>query len=361
MAKEYSIGYKFKGDASGFTRTVQTMNRNVGSIKNSFSGLTASIARIGTTIAATFAMGLISKFTKGAITAAIKTADLSRQGLETAASMTRIAESIEVIKVGIGKAIIESKFWHFWTERLENTLTKVKRLFKDTDGINIKSSMSGFADTVNKSIKDLTESLLKTDITYLVAKIKEGAKESTAMAKAWEIIHKEISGGAMSGADISQYSSGTGRLSSNFVSPSTEGLRSAPNQVQIITDSLEEQMQVVNTLTGVFQNMFSNIDNGFKGMMDSLIADLQRLATELIAKAAVFGLIWALFPGLGINISGGSGFGTGLKNFMTGNIGAPKMAALGNTGQQLKVVGKLSGRDIYLSASRYGEMLGGNT
>lgn len=364
MAKEYSVGYKFKGDASGFKRTMSDMNRSVGSINRSFSGLAGSLAKVGMTIAATFALGIISKFTKGAITAALKTEDLSRQGLETAASMSRITQSIEDIKSSIGKVIVESKFWHFWTTRLENTLTKVKGLFKDTEGLQVKGFTKESINNQLQSIKDLGESLLKSDINYLVSKIKEGAIESQNMAKAWAVIHKEIGGAAIPLAETEQLmpSGANGRLSANFQVPATEGLRGAPAQVEELTDSLEDQMWVVNELTGTFQNMFSSIDEGVDGMIESLINSIKRLAIELIAKAATFALIWALFPGMGINLSGGGGFMTGLKSFTGLGSISPSVSGLGNTGSKpISVVGKLSGRDIYLSSSRYGNMLAGNT
>ncbi len=363
MAKEYSVGYKFKGDASGFKRTMSDMNRSVGSIKSSFSGLIGTLGKIGATIGATFALGVLSRFTKGAITAALKTGDLSRQGLETAASMSRITQSIDDIKTSIGKVIVESKFWHFWSTRLENTLTKVKGLFKDTEGFQIHAgSISDFASTTKESIKDLGENLSKTDIGNLVSKIKEGAKESEAMAKAWAIIHKEIAGSDIKPIEIGQYFTGVqGRLAGNFNAPSTEGLRGAPAQVNELTGSLQDQMELVGELTATFQDMFSSIDQGVEGMIDSLISNIKRLATELIAKAVVFSLIWKLFPGMGINLSGGGGFMEGLKNFTgLGNI-LPSGVSSGKSQMKVQIEGVTRGPDIFWSAKRYGNVLAGNT
>ena len=105
--------------------------------------------------------------------------------------------------------------------------------------------------------------------------------------------------------------------------------------------------------------MFLSIDKGVKGMIDSMIASIQRLATELIAKAVVFRLIWALFPGLGISISGGSGFGTGLLNFITGNLGAPKGSGMFKgiaQANQSEIVGQTTiyGKDLVTVLRRNG-------
>lgn len=62
MPKDYSIGYKFKGDASGFQRTMESMNRSVGSIQKQFQGfsslLTKTTAILGTI---TVAVGTFKK------------------------------------------------------------------------------------------------------------------------------------------------------------------------------------------------------------------------------------------------------------------------------------------------------------
>ena len=51
--KNYSIGYKFTGDASGFTRTMGEMNRSLGSVEksvNALKSLSGVFAAIGTAI-----------------------------------------------------------------------------------------------------------------------------------------------------------------------------------------------------------------------------------------------------------------------------------------------------------------------
>lgn len=122
-----------------------------------------------------------------------------------------------------------------------------------------------------------------------------------------------------------------------------------------VTEALQEQSEVVNELNGAFANMFMSTKQGFEGMIDSLIDGLKRWLAELAAKALTAGLLNLIMPGTGTAANAL----TGLRQF-TGIAGASR-SGIGTLQSNVNVIGKLSGRDIYLSASRYGEMLGGNT
>jgi hypothetical protein len=142
--------------------------------------------------------------------------------------------------------------------------------------------------------------------------------------------------------------------------PSTPGLAGAPvSPIQEMTDGLEVQMNMVNNLNSSLRDMFMNADKGFRGMADSLIQSIKRIAAELAAKAALFAILKVLFPGLFISMDlfkAGS-FG----KFVTGGLIGGKALAMGP--QNINVGGqfKLKGADAFAMVGRYGNMLNGST
>jgi len=69
--------------------------------------------------------------------------------------------------------------------------------------------------------------------------------------------------------------------------------------IQKFNTELENQELLASELTMVFDDMFSNIGQGFKAMADSLIKSIKRIATQILSKAIVFSLMNILFPGSG--------------------------------------------------------------
>jgi len=146
------------------------------------------------------------------------------------------------------------------------------------------------------------------------------------MAEAWKIVHKEIASSAgmfgLKGTSIGQPSVAF----TPFGQRTAAGLAGAPKMaVQETTDALADQMQMVQGLTGVFQDMFSNISSGFKGMTDSLLQSLQRIVTDLMAKAAVFAILKIFFPEvfIGMELFKVGGFGKFIG--LPGLGGKPKL------------------------------------
>jgi len=129
-----------------------------------------------------------------------------------------------------------------------------------------------------------------------------------------------------------------------------------------VTAAMAAQANMVQNLSDVFENMFLNIDKGFKGMIESLIDGIKKLVIELAAKAAVLMLIRTLFPmsfGVGATTQLQGMFGSKL---FSGNIGAGK--AIGGIGSQnISLSGgfKLAGKDSYLMVERRANLLIGNT
>ena len=185
----------------------------------------------------------------------------------------------------------------------------------------------------------------------------------------------------------STISAGFGKFGSPIQSVGNK-LSGAPMAVAIdqSNEALQEQINLVNGLTGVFSDMFSGISGGFKGMADELIQSIGRIATELMAKAAVFTILKVLFPGafIGLDLYKSGSFGKflGIPSMASGGIASgPTLAMVGEysgagsnpeviaplsklkgmVGQNNKLEAVIRGRDIYLSNQRYGQMLNGST
>jgi hypothetical protein len=150
-----------------------------------------------------------------------------------------------------------------------------------------------------------------------------------------------------------------------------------------LVTSLQLAQNAVNALDSTFQSMFTNIAGGFRGMIDALMSSINMLLGQLIAKAAIFGILQLLFPGSGAAVSalsglrkfvGSPGFAGG-TNFAPGGLAlvgekGPELVNLPRgsqviprAGQSMKVevVGKVRGRDLALILTRYQSELTSNT
>lgn len=148
------------------------------------------------------------------------------------------------------------------------------------------------------------------------------------------------------------------------------------------TTAYENQMSVLQGLTNVFENLFSSVDQGFKGIAKAFGNMLAYMAQQMLAKAAVFAIMKVLFPESGLFEVGGALFGGFLKNilphFASGTSFAPGgLSLVGERGPELvsiprgsqvysnsqsntimannlhiTVDGKISGRDLALVLRR---------
>lgn len=123
-------------------------------------------------------------------------------------------------------------------------------------------------------------------------------------------------------------------------------------QIAAINAELEKQKAVASELIPVFNDLFSSIDDGFKAMAESLINSIKRIAEELLAKAAVFGILKLLFPMGGGIVSGG------LMNFIVPHFASGAIVS----GPTLAMVGEYSGAsadpEVISPLSQLRDMLG---
>jgi hypothetical protein len=237
-------------------------------------------------------------------------------------------------------------------EKIANQLLKEKNTFIDRQLSNmiaisemtatqevIEKARFGLERQKNTNIKEYQTDLLK--VLRMETRIKDVIEKRQSLSKV-----------------------GTGGLSAGkFGSmPSLPGLRGGPVQAaNELNEALFEEINVVQTLQGTFEGMFSSIGGGFKGMADSLIESVRRIAVELAAKAAVFMLLKVLFPGLfiGMDLYKAGSFGKFLGIPAMG--GGASSAGSSITGGSILLQGNLQGRDIFLSGARYGNMVNKNT
>jgi hypothetical protein len=194
-------------------------------------------------------------------------------------------------------------------------------------------------------------------------------KLNSELAKGVKIIEQQIEKQTeVSGLDRAKITLFPGRPVSVWKSTLAE----AP-AIREATDALEKQKEMVNGLTSVFTDMFSNVDQGFKGMITSMIESLERLVAELLARAAVFAILKILFPevflGMGLAAKGSFGkflgFASG-TNFAPGGLSlvgerGPELVNLPRGAQvtpiknqimQVEFRGKIKGKDLELIRRR---------
>jgi len=177
--------------------------------------------------------------------------------------------------------------------------------------------------------------------------------------------------------------------------PTLAGLAPTPAPVDELTkaafaaeafnDKLQNELSIVSALDSAFVGFFQNMGTGIDAMAKSFIGAINQIAAQLAAKAAVFGILSLLFPGSAIVKEGLGSFLKGVFNLAGGglvtgptlaNVGeyagaktdpeviAPLSKLKGLLGGQMinvKVDGKLLGRDIYIAGMRYGELIGRTT
>jgi hypothetical protein len=152
-----------------------------------------------------------------------------------------------------------------------------------------------------------------------------------------------------------------------------------------LADELEYQIPVVNDLAYAFENMFMSIDQGLEGMAKTFANTLKQMVAQMAARAALFGIFSLLSGGTGgLAMAAGSMIKGGFAKFMGfadgGIVSGPTLAGIGEYagaknnpevvaplsdlkgligGQTMnvKVTGKLAGKDIYFSTMRYAEVL----
>jgi hypothetical protein len=137
------------------------------------------------------------------------------------------------------------------------------------------------------------------------------------------------------------------------------GLAGAPitqldiKTIETLTNGLLSTNDAVNILANSFEELFSKTGKGFQGMIDNMIAALNRLLSEMIAKAVLWSILniitggqagtFKAFMGLGAAATGGGG---------GGSLPAAGGAPIGKAAMDINVIGSISGKDIALSLRR---------
>lgn len=182
-------------------------------------------------------------------------------------------------------------------------------------------------------------------------------------------------------APIGPQDNGGNVMTFPFKAPSTGG--SQP--ILGMSKELQNQIELVNSLESAFESMFSNIDGGIEEMGKAFVKAIEMMAAEIAARAALFLLITVITGGTGELFKAMGTFSDfalrGFKDMASGgvvygptlaNVGEyanastnPEVVAplsklkgmLGGDTINVKVTGKLQGKDIYLSAERYSKLL----
>lgn len=153
---------------------------------------------------------------------------------------------------------------------------------------------------------------------------------------------------------ISRIITGKSRKENKF------GLR--PNKIDVSSQVKEfsSMQEAIMSLSATFSTFFSDVNLGFQGMIDGIITGLKRLVMELLAKAAILGIL-ALITGVPLsgemfkNLLFGDSIGSLLKGGAIGGGGGTSVPMSG------KVEFVLKGKDLYGSVNRYSSELATGT
>jgi len=125
--------------------------------------------------------------------------------------------------------------------------------------------------------------------------------------------------------------------------------------IAMMNEELARQQDIVSGLADTFASYFSDINVGFQSMVDSLITGIQRMVTQLAAKAAFLAILGMIFPKLGILGSGAFSqmlfgdmsalWGFGMKR----EVPSPAVGGVKMPTSQFKIYG----RDLATSLRRY--------
>lgn len=235
----------------------------------------------------------------------------------------------------------------------------------------------------NSAVKETTALLEKEEKALEKTASKADEIANQRIESAWFMIENRGAAGSAFRARKRAAGASVGDVNNygNVNMPFSEVAKSAASA----TSELERQKAAVDTLTNAFTDMFMNVDQGFKGMIDSVIGSLKRLIAEMAGKAAVFGILSLLSGGTGSFAKFASGItAKGMGSFMGlaegGIVTSPTLAMIGEgkepeavvplsklkgmmTDKPITVIvkGRFNGRDIYFAAESYSKMLNANT
>lgn len=243
-------------------------------------------------------------------------------------------------------------------ESVAAQLAKEKIPFLDQQIKNVRelSEMTATQEVVEEKIANL-EKLKATaqkeyalDMTQILRMQNQSARESERIAGSEEKKLKALkqqnilNSDAISLAKADPFSYKIGRQTivpyGKAVMPGLSGSPSLPESFDALDESMGRTMDAVYQMESAFASMFSNISGGFKGMAESLMQEINRIAVQLAAKAAVFGILKVLFPGtfidMGLYQTGSFGRFLGIPGYASGTNFAPGgLSLVGERGPEL--------------------------
>lgn len=196
----------------------------------------------------------------------------------------------------------------------------------------MESTVTGLIATETERIKDLAKAQREA-----LARLKEanalGVVGGFTPKSFYDAMRVPIKGGGLArgGSDLA-------------------GGPEAVSPVNKMTEALQLQSEAVNILTNSFDVLFTSSSNGFQEMIATMIEGMKRLVAEYIAKAVIFGLIRALFPGSDIAI----GATQQLWNMGLGGKATQNLGGFQSQPMNVNVVGSIKGKDIALALRRNG-------
>lgn len=392
MNKDVSIRYT--GDDKDFKKACDRVNI---ALKKQAAQIESQNAEMGSSFDKTtsYAKALIAVFATAAIASFFKdsiklAADFAKAGGEmsdsaknTISRLEDISLEWEAIKINIGETILEGNGLYKIIDKIGELSERIRKRgllagifmgqekFKQIEAEEAKWNVDRNGNPIapvagRRTLTEIKEQLKQAKELEKAEKERARAAEAAARAAAKELALREKLGKEYEKLFVKPNMPKSFEEWGKSQTKNYGGLKGGPQMpINEVTTAMEAQMNMVENLSGAFEDMFLNIDKGFKGMVESLIESIKKLVIQLAAKAAVLMLIRTLFPmsfGVGATTSLMNMFGPGM--FSGGSIGGGKpIASLGMASQNINLGGefKIRGSDLYASVSRHGNMLNGNT
>ncbi len=208
-------------------------------------------------------------------------------------------------------------------EKINEEIQLYNDLIQRTD-VTDKATIKSHYQKVAALEREKEAIMALKDANINLAKIKEKVNETSAGYK----LGTEVPGKGKAGYAATDQMGKKDLFSRNLVTPESIGMlreytgltTEQINALVKMNRELENQDILAEELAYTFMDLFQSIDEGFKGMAESLMRELNRIVLQMAAKAAVFSLLKLLLPGSGLVTQG-------IAAFM--GFAAPKMASGG--------------------------------
>lgn len=258
-------------------------------------------------------------------------------------------------------AFLQGGKWEGFTvpQKVIETLTTLKDRLKDEEEA---------LDSIDITNKEGIETQKKV-ILSLQQQIKELEKLPETAEKAAERLKKSMEEIAATRKRLDDLAFQYGQDIPQSVNPETnygksfkrfQNINAGVIPAETMTKALQAQSEAVNILSNSFAELFSSTGEGFKGMINEMIAGIERLVAELLARAAIFGILTIISGGTGElagiakSLLGGRSLGQfvgGVGTIASGAVGMSNVSPLSNS-LNINLTGGISGRDWKLMQQR---------